>query len=174
MKFTIKKILLFILFIVAISYGLCQLCLDAIGRFSKPNENYLQLAQEADSPNFNFMFASNASLAGRIVMTLTPEKRLPCINTATSFYNKYHTCSSCVEFEENPTKWGFAQTDKPQVGDILIQHRATGEAFHAAIIVDIKNGEYYINHAVRTEYVKNYKLQNRARLTFYRFISDNN
>ena len=158
---------------VAISYGVCQLCLDMIGRFSEPNKNYLQLAKEADAPNFNFMFASNASLAGRIVMTLTPERRKPCINTAVAFYNKYNTCSNCEEFEENPSRWNFEKTITPKIGDILIQHNESGRAFHAAIIVDIKNGEYYVNHAVGTKYIKNAKLKNKARLTFYRFISGN-
>ena len=159
--------------IIAISYGLCQLCLDMTGRFSKPNENYLQLAKEANAPNFNFMFASNDSLAGRIVMTLTPEHRKPCINTATSFYNKYNTCSNCEEFEDNPERWNFEKTTTPKIGDILIQHDESGKAYHAARIIDIKDGEYYVNHADGTKYIKNARLKNKARLTFYRFISVN-
>ena len=169
----IKKLAIILLGIAA-SYGLCQLCLDLISRFSQPNENYLQLAQQADRPNHNFLFASNASLVGRIVMTLTPERRKPCINTATSFYNKYNTCSNCEEFEQNPERWNFEKTTSPKIGDMIIQHKKSGQAYHAAIIVDIKNGEYYINHAVRAKYIKNEKLNNKARLTFYRFTPDLN
>lgn len=58
----------------------------------------------------------------------------------------------------------------PKVGDIVIQHNAkTRIANHAAIIVDIKGGEYYVNHAIKTKYIKYAKLKNKARLTFYRF-----
>ena len=73
----------------------------------QPNENYLQLAKEATKPNTNFMFASNASWPGRIYMSFSGKDFLPCINTVTSFFNKYHTCSNCVEFEKNPEDWNF-------------------------------------------------------------------
>ena len=157
---------------MALCYGLCELGLYIVGRCSKPNTEYLQAAAEATAPNTNFLFASNASLPGRIYMSLT-DGNLPCINTATSFYNKYHTCSNCVDFEKNPGKWGFKKVDSPQVGDMLIQHKAdTGRAYHAAVIVAISGGDCYINHAVRTKYIKNAKLKNKARLTFYRFVDE--
>jgi hypothetical protein len=54
---------------------------------------------------------------------------------------------------------------------MLIQHRPeTGEAYHAAIIVKIEDGRYYINHAVRSDYFKNVELKNRSNLSFYRFM----
>lgn len=166
-----KIVVLRILLAIIVSCGLCRLCLDIVCWTSKPNKNYLQSAKEAVEPNHNFMFASNATLAGRIAMTLTPEERKTCINTATSFYNKHHTCSNCEDFEKNPEKWNFRQTTTPKVGDIVIQHEAeTGRAYHAAIIVDIKGGEHYVNHAIKTKYIKNAKLSNKARLTFYEFV----
>ena len=137
---------------------------------SNPNDNYLQAAQEATAPNFNFLFAKNASLPGRIGMTLTGKRHKTCINTITSFFNKYHTCSNCEDFVAKPEKWNFKQVSKPEVGDIVIQHNAqTGRAYHAAIIVDIKNGKYYVNHAIRTSYYKGVELKNKARLSFYRY-----
>ena len=136
---------------------------------NNPNENYLQAAKEATTPNFNFLFASNASLPGRIGMTLTGKKRKTCINTVTSFFNKYHTCSNCEDFVKNPETWNFVQVEEPRVGDIVIQHNSkTGRAYHAAIIVDIKDGKYYVIHAVKTEYYKNVELKNKTYLTFYR------
>ena len=140
---------------------------------SSPNENYLHVAKEATTPNFNFMFAKNASLPGRIGMTLTGKRHKTCINTVTSFFNEYHTCSNCEDFVANPKRWNFEQTSMPKVGDIIIQHDPqTGRAYHAAIIVDIKNGKYYVNHAVRTNYYKGVELKNKKRLSFYRYISD--
>jgi hypothetical protein len=74
---------------------------------------------------------------------------------------------------KNPEKWNFEQTNKPNVGDIVIQHDPqTGKAYHAAIIVNIKGGKYYVNHAVRTKYIKNVELKNKAKLSFYKYVSN--
>jgi phage terminase large subunit-like protein len=90
----------------------------------------------------------------------------------TAFYNKYHTCSNCEDFEKNPQKWGFKQTEDPKVGNIVIQHdMQTGRAFHACIIVDIKEGKYYVNHAIRDRYFKNVEMKYVECLTFYEFVS---
>ena len=106
-------------------------------------------------------------------MTLTGKRHKTCINTVTSFFNEYHTCSNCEDFVANPEKWNFERTEKPEVGDIIIQHDPqTGRAYHAALIVNIENGRYYVNHAIRTEYIKNVELKNKTKLTFYRFISN--
>ena len=126
---------------------------------------------EATTPYMNYLFASNASFPGRVYMTFTGPKHKPCINTATSFYNKYHTCSNCEDFIKSPETWDFVKVTEPKVGDMLIQHSTkTGRAYHAAIIVDIRNGKYVINHAVRTKYYKDVLLQNDKNLTFYRHI----
>lgn len=135
------------------------------------NEDYLQTAQDAVSSNRNFLYASNASLLGRIGMTFTPRCPKTCINTVTAFYNKYHTCSNCEDFEKDPQKWGFKQTETPKVGDLVIQHDMhTGRAFHACIIVDMKDGKYYVNHAIRNRYFKNVEMKYVECLTFYEFV----
>ena len=127
------------------------------------NENFLQAAEDATTPNMNFLFASNASLPGRLYMTFSGKYFKPCINTVTAFYNKYHTCSNCKDFVKNPEKWNFRKVDKPKVGDLLIQHDPeTGRAYHA--------GKYYINHATQKKYFKNVELKNKSNLTFYEYI----
>ena len=136
------------------------------------NSNPLLVAEETNSANTNFLFASNASLPGRIVMTIKGKEQKTCINTVSSFFNKYYTCSNCEEFEANPQKWNFEQVQKPKAGDIAIQHRSTGRAYHAVIITKIENGKYYVSHADSTKYIKNVELKNKARLTFYRFTSN--
>ena len=166
-NFEMKKIIISIGTILLLSLGLYFFSLHG-----NPNENYLQAAKEATTPNFNFLFASNASLPGRIGMTLTGKKHKTCINTITAFFNKYHTCSNCEDFVKNPEKWNFQQISTPETGDMVIQHDPkTGRAYHAAIIVDIKNDQYYVNHAIRTNYYKNVKLRNKTKLSFYRYIS---
>ena len=137
------------------------------------NENYLQTAEEATAPNRNFLFASNASLVGRIYMTFSGKEFKPCINTVTAFYNKYHTCSNCEDFVKNPGKWNFRQVEQPKVGDMIIQHDSkTGRAYHAVILVKIEDDKYYVNHAVRTGYIKNAELKTRSNLTYYEYITD--
>ena len=129
----------------------------------------LEIAEKTTAPNFNFLFASNASLPGRLYMTFSGKDFLPCINTVTSFFNKYHTCSNCEDFEKNPEKWNFVQVQEPKVGDIVIQHNSkTGRAYHAAIIVNIKDGKLYVNHALKKKYIKNAELKSQGKLTFYR------
>ena len=135
------------------------------------NDNFLQIAEETIEPNMDFRYASNASLLGRLYMTFSGEVFKTCINTVTSFFNKYHTCSNCEDFTKNPEKWNFRKTEEPKVGDIIIQHNPkTGKAYHAVILVRIEGGKYYINHAVKKEYFKNVELKNRANLTFYEYI----
>ncbi len=135
--------------------------------------NYLQIAQETTAPNTNFLFASNASLPGRLYMTFSGKDYKTCINTVSSFYNKYHTCSKCTDFVENPKKWHFEQVQKPQIGDIVIQHYAdSGIAHHAAIIVGFKNGKLIICHTKKKKYLKNVILKNDSHLTYYRYNPD--
>ena len=137
------------------------------------NENFLQAAEEATTPNRNFLFASNASLPGRIYMTFFGRDAKPCINTVTAFYNKYHTCSNCEDFIKNPEKWNFREVDYPKVGDMIIQHDSkTGRAYHAVILVKIEDGKYYVNHAVRTGYLKNVELKSKSNLTYYEYAID--
>ena len=136
------------------------------------NENYLQLAKDATAPNMNFLFARNASLVGRVYMTFSGKEFKPCINTATAFFNNFDTCSNCEDFVKNPQRWGFEQIASPKIGDIVIQHNPkTDRAFHAAIIVNMENDRYYVSHAIKTKYYKNVELNNKSRLTFYRFKS---
>ena len=135
------------------------------------NDNFLQIAEETVEPNMDFLYASNASLLGRLYMTFSGKVFKTCINTVTSFFNKYHTCSNCEDFIKNPEKWNFRKTEEPKVGDIIIQHNPkTGRAYHAVILVKIEGDKYYINHAVKKEYFKNVELKNRANLTFYEYI----
>ena len=137
------------------------------------NENFLQAAEEATAPNRNFLFASNASLAGRIYMTVSGKEFKPCINTVTAFYNKYHTCSNCEDFVKNPEKWNFRKVEQPKVGDMIIQHDSrTGRAYHAVILVKIEDEKYYVNHAVRTGYIKNAELKTKSNLTYYEYVID--
>lgn len=162
------RILLRIIFAILAILAADMIILESLKRFGTISDP-LQMAEETNSPNTNFLFASNASLPGRIAMTIKGKKQKPCINTVSSFFNKYYTCSNCEEFEANPKKWNFEQVQKPQAGDIAIQHRPTGRAYHAVIITKIENGKYYVSHADSTKYIKNVELRNKARLTFYRF-----
>ena len=166
-----KRILLRIIVVILAILAADMIILESLKRFGTISDP-LQMAEETNSPNTNFLFASNASLPGRIAMTIKGKKQKPCINTVSSFFNKYYTCSNCEEFEANPKKWNFEQVQDPKVRDIAIQHRPTGRAYHAVIITKIENGKYYVSHADSTKYIKNVELKNKARLTFYRFTTN--
>ena len=166
MKKVLLRIIVVILAILAVDIVILE-SLKIVGINSAP----LQIAEETNSPNMNFFFASNASLPGRIGMTINGEKQKTCINTVSSFFNKYYTCSNCEDFEKNPKKWRFEQVQKPIAGDIAIQHYPTGGAYHAVIITKIENGKYYVSHAIKTKYFKDVELKNKEYLTFYRFMS---
>lgn len=163
-----KRILMKIFIVIFAILAADMIMLETLKRFGT-NSDPLQIAEGTNSPNTNFLFASNASLPGRIYMTLFGKDFKPCINTVSSFFNKYYTCSSCEDFEANPKKWNFEQVQEPQAGDIAIQHRSTGRAYHAVIITRIENGKYYVSHANSAKYIQNVELKNKARLTFYRF-----
>ena len=175
MKKFIKTTFLILFPIVAAVYIVGGICIHRARSQAEPAlcniESVLQRAQEADEPNMNFMYASNASLLGRIYMTYSGKQFKPCINTVSAFYNKYHTCSNCEDFVKNPERWNFRKTDSPKVGDMIIQHNSkTGKAYHAVILVKIEDGKYYISHAVKSNYFKNVELKTRSNLSFYEYI----
>ena len=175
MKKFIKTTFLILFPLVGSVYFVSAICIHKARSQAEPEacdiESVLQRAEEADEPNMNFMYASNASLPGRIYMTYSGKQFKPCINTVSAFYNKYHTCSNCEDFVKNPEKWNFRKTDEPKVGDMIIQHNSkTGKAYHAVILVKIEDGKYYISHAVKNEYIKNIELKTRSNLSFYEYI----
>ena len=47
-------------------------------------------------PNIN-----HTSLLGLFYMTFSDQSFKSCINTATAFFNKFDTCSSCEDLEKN-------------------------------------------------------------------------
>ena len=56
---------------------------------------------------------------------------------------------------------------------MIIQHDSkTGRAYHAVLLVKIEDGKYYVNHAVRTGYIKNAELKTRSNLTYYEYMTD--
>lgn len=141
-----------------------------VGWKHSPNtKNILYNAERTFYPNTNFLFASNASIPGRIWMTFSPKGAKTCINTVTGMFDRYNTCSNCEDFEKTPEKWGFKQVFEPKEGDIAIQHDSTGRAYHAVLITWItKSGDYLVNHSVMHNYYKNHKLKDKSNLTFYR------
>ena len=145
--------------ILLLGLGLCHQC----------SNDPLMNAEMATKPYTNFLYATNASLPGRIYMTINKDDFKTCINTVTSFYNKYNTCSNCEDFVKSPEKWNFYKVDIPKIGDIIIQHDKTGKAYHAVILVDIKGSTYYVNHAVKQNYYKRVILKNKNHLSFYRY-----
>ena len=65
-----KRILLRIIVVILVILVADMIILESLKRFGA-NSDPLQMAKETNSPNTNFLFASNASLPGRIYMTFS-------------------------------------------------------------------------------------------------------
>jgi len=113
-----------------------------IGTRNLSNTHGSQIVKRAEAcrkPNNDFSFSTNPSIARsacRNYPVTGSFHPLTCINTATSFYNQYNTCSYCPDFVRMPERWNFkevpAKERKP--GDLIIFYRK-GVASHAAVYI---------------------------------------
>jgi hypothetical protein len=71
-----KRILLRIIFAILTILAADMIILESLKKCGT-NLDPLQIAEETNSPNTNFLFASNASLPGRIAMTIKGKKQKP-------------------------------------------------------------------------------------------------
>ena len=154
---TKTKITLIVLTVLILMLGALQVAPMLCAGNQNTTEQALKLSKEATKPHFRMLFAGNVNVISRIGMDIksafgdTPNS---CINTATSFYNPYNTCSSCEDFVANPGKWSFYKVDKPKPGDILV-YQYGDDKWHAGIITS--TNPLRMNHAVKKDYRTNSK-----------------
>lgn len=102
---------------------------------SSPQWQYAERAIWCPAPSYDLRYCVDLSDADRKDFTYTSWKPLPCINTATSFYNEYHRAGNCNRFMANPAKWHFvevAETDAVP-GDLMLFIRKKDGARHAGV-----------------------------------------
>jgi hypothetical protein len=104
------------------------------GRSTEANKA-LKVAERNRMPNNDFTYASNMPVRDRTDYTHSTYHPHTCINTATSFYDKHHTCSYCNHFIAHPEKWGFKETNSPKPGDLIIFFRKANDARHCGMYV---------------------------------------
>jgi hypothetical protein len=133
-----KKIRIIIMSIVALMSLPVIYCIlwmpKMTGRTPEANKA-VKVAEKNRMPNSNFIYASNMPVKDRLDYTHSSYHPHTCINTATSFYDKHHTCSYCNHFIVHPERWGFEETSCPRAGDLIIFFKKGNDARHCGMYV---------------------------------------
>ena len=96
---------------------------------------FAERAIRCSAPNYDLRYCVDLSAADSKDFTNSRWKPLPCINTATSFYNEHHRAGNCNRFMANPAKWHFVEvTEEDAVpGDLMLFIRKKDGARHAGV-----------------------------------------
>lgn len=96
---------------------------------------YAQRALECNSPNYDLRYCIDLDAGSRRDFTNSSWKPMPCINTATSFYNPKRRAGNCNRFMSNPARWGFREVSAHEAvpGDLILWVRKKDGARHAAV-----------------------------------------
>ena len=136
---------------------------------------YAKRAEELTDCNYDFRYASNLPKKLRIDYTNSSWKPKPCINTATSVYDKYNTCTYCPHFVEHPEKWGFVEVEDPKAGDMIVLFNSE-RAYHVGILVGNSILGPIMNHAaagkgyIKHDYVIRFKMSSKVKdIKYYRY-----
>lgn len=85
--------------------------------------------------NYDLRYCIDLPADARQDYTNTSWKPMPCINTASSFYNDKHRAGNCNKFMANPGKWGFHEVSEAEAvpGDMMLFIRKKDGARHAGV-----------------------------------------
>lgn len=103
---------------------------------TSPQWKYAKKALACKDPNYDLRYCIDLPLNSRKNFTHDKNyKPLPCINTATSFYDEIHRAANCNKFMSNPGKWGFNEVNANAAlpGDLILFLRKSGNAYHAGV-----------------------------------------
>lgn len=124
----------------AVIIGIVILCmLTQVGFYiaatHSPQWEYAQRALKCQTPNYDLRYCIDLDTASRKDFTNSVWKPMPCINTATSFYNEKHRAGNCNRFMANPAKWGFTEVSEKEAmpGDLMLFIRHKDGARHAGV-----------------------------------------
>lgn len=106
-----------------------------IKAFQSPQWEYAQRALECTTPNYDLRYCIDLDAGSRKDFTSSTWKPMPCINTATSFYNPKHRADNCNRFKANPSNWGFKEVSAKDAvpGDLILWVRKKDGARHAGV-----------------------------------------
>lgn len=85
--------------------------------------------------NYDLRYCVDLPASSRQDFTKTSWKPMPCINTATSFYNDKLRAGNCNKFMANPGRWGFHEVSAKEAvpGDLMLFIRKKDGARHAGV-----------------------------------------
>lgn len=85
--------------------------------------------------NYDLRYCVDLPASSRQDFRKTSWKPMPCINTATSFYNDKLRAGNCNKFMANPGRWGFHEVSSKDAvpGDLMLFIRKRDGARHAGI-----------------------------------------
>lgn len=96
---------------------------------------YARRALQCTSPNYDLRYCIDLDASCRRDYTNSSWKPMPCINTATLFYNPKRRAGNCNRFKDNPSNWGFREVSAKEAvpGDLILWVRKKDGARHAAV-----------------------------------------
>lgn len=132
-KRRINKIVIGILTIVGGSVLLQGFCM--IKARTSPQWEFARRALRCTKPNYDLRYCIDLDAGSRKDFTNSSWKPMPCINTATSFYNPKRRAGNCNRFMANPARWGFREVAAKDAvpGDLILWVRKKDGARHAAV-----------------------------------------
>lgn len=102
---------------------------------TSPQWKYAKRALSSTCPNYDLRYCVDLPAEARKDFSHTSWKPMPCINTATSFYNDKHRGGNCNKFMANPSRWGFKEVSEENAvpGDLMLFIRREDGARHAGV-----------------------------------------
>lgn len=102
---------------------------------TSPQWKYAQRALKCTTPSYDLRYCVDLDAGSRKDFTNCSWKPMPCINTATSFYNPHHRAGNCNRFMANPARWGFREVSAEEAvpGDLILYVRKKDGARHAGV-----------------------------------------
>lgn len=119
--------------------GITLLVVIQLGFFfhstTSPQWKYAKRALDCRGANYDLRYCIDLPADSRKDFTETSWKPMPCINTATSFYNDKLRAGNCNKFMANPERWGFHEVSAKEAvpGDLMLFIRKKDGARHAGV-----------------------------------------
>lgn len=102
---------------------------------TSPQWKYAKRSLLCFGANYDLRYCIDLPADSRRDYTNTSWKPMPCINTASSFYDDKHRAGNCNKFMANPDKWGFHEVSEEEAvpGDMMLFIRKKDGARHAGV-----------------------------------------
>lgn len=140
--------------------GIALLAVIQVGFFLKatasPKWKYAKRTFTCTGANYDLRYCVDLPASSRQDFSKTSWKPMPCINTATSFYNDKLRAGNCNKFMSNPGRWGFHEVSAKDAvpGDLMLFVRKKDGARHAGIYtMDSLLGPLCANTVVKGRFV---------------------